>query len=64
MIHTQTRTARKTHHCSRCQTPIRPGERHNAHTAFPHDNDLGNTGFWRLRECADCAEAAGRPVDG
>lgn len=33
---------------------IEPGERYQRHAATPHDNDLGNTGWWVLNLCPAC----------
>jgi hypothetical protein len=61
-MRSQTRTARKTHRCNRCPARIRPGERYLEHVASPNHDGLGNTGWWRITECADCADTCGRPV--
>lgn len=62
LVHTVTRTARKTRRCSNCPNRIERGERYNRHSAAP-SGELGNTGWWHLDECASCAEAYGRPID-
>ncbi len=43
-------------------TGVQAGERHWVHTLPPHDNDIGNEGWWRGRECAACASLYGRPL--
>lgn len=62
MIASLARTARKPHTCSRCHTQIRPGTRYLSTVASPNHDDLGNTGWWRIAECAACAATCGRPV--
>lgn len=63
LVHTSTRTTRKTRRCSNCRSTIQPGERYLRHCAAPN-GELGNTRWWHLDECASCAESAGRPIDG
>lgn len=63
MIRTIARTARKPHRCSRCSHRIKPGDRYLSHTASPQHDGLGNEGWWRLPECAGCAEICRRPID-
>ena len=63
VIRESTRKARKVHYCSRCNTPIPVGALHLESVASPNHDDLGNTTWWRMRECARCAELCGRPID-
>jgi hypothetical protein len=62
VITTCARTARKPHTCNRCRTRIPAGARYLVHVASPDHDDLGNTGWWRLAECAACATSCGRPL--
>lgn len=40
---------------------INPGDIYLEHVRGPDEGgDVGNVRFWRLRECATCAEAFGR----
>jgi hypothetical protein len=54
------RTARKPHRCSWCEGTIQPGERYVLSSLTPHDNDIGNLGWWHSalhgRERSDCPE--------
>jgi hypothetical protein len=59
---TRTRTARKPHTCSRCRTRIPAGASYLTHVLSPDHDGMGNTGWWRIAECADCAAACGRPL--
>jgi hypothetical protein len=55
------RVARKRHPaCGGYCPPIQPGDVYLEHIAFPGDEDIGNTRFWRARECATCATRYGR----
>ncbi len=60
------RRARRGYRCMTRSAPwcqgIRQGERHLVHVLPPHDNDIGNEGWRRERECAACAEWCGRPI--
>ena len=56
---TNRRVARKRHICgSGCV--IEPRESYLLHAATPNDNDIGNTHWWHVRECARCASRYGR----
>ncbi|WP_410652086.1 hypothetical protein [Amycolatopsis sp. cmx-4-54] len=59
MIRTTARRARK-HHTHPYCCVIKPGEVYLEHVAAPDDNDLGNTHWWRLPECAADARRYGR----
>lgn len=61
MTRTTRRRARKAHRCG-CGNRIRPGELYLEHVASPQHEDLGNTRWWRLPECSECAERYGRAV--
>lgn len=61
-IRTTPRIARKPHGCERCFRQIQPGERYAEHVAAPNHTDLGNTGWWRLAECAPCCASCRRPL--
>lgn len=59
------RRARRDYRCmtqSAACTGVRAGERHWVHTLAPGDNDFGNDGWLRGRECASCAALYGRPL--
>ena len=60
MIRQERRKARKVHRCSRCNHRIEPGEVYLFSVASPHHDDLGNTNWWALDECAGCATICGR----
>lgn len=62
MIRSTVRVAAKRHRCDRCGRSILVGERHREAVASPQHDDLGNVGWWRLRECSHCAVSCGRPV--
>ena len=58
------RTARIPHQCGFCLNWIRPGERYVSAVLTPHDNDVGNEGWWRLpyhgttrEDCPDYLDA-------
>lgn len=61
VIRTTERAARTRHVCG-CGLVIEPGDYYLEHVASPNQGDLGNMGWWRIRECGDCAERYGRPV--
>lgn len=61
MTRTTTRRARKRFRCG-CGATIRPGDRYLEHVASPHHDDLCNPHWWRVQECASCAERYGRVV--
>jgi hypothetical protein len=56
------RTARKPHQCTFCLGYVKPGERYVSAVLPPHDNDIGNHGWWRLAshgaKPTDCPERA------
>lgn len=56
----KTRTARKPHRCERCKTRILPGERYVHYTLSPDDHEVGNVGWWDMKECAACAATHSR----
>lgn len=62
MIRTTVRTARQFHWCGgwRYGHQIKPGERYIEHVISPDHEDIGNTGWSRAPECAECAERYGR----
>ncbi|SDZ57249.1 hypothetical protein SAMN05216215_110715 [Saccharopolyspora shandongensis] len=63
MIRSTVRTARKSRGCDACwpiRRTIKPGERYLECVASPDHGDLGNTGWWRMSECAGCAHRYGR----
>lgn len=61
MTTTRRRVARKAHPgCGGYCPTIQPGDVYLEHVAFPGDDTLNNTGFWRIRECAACATRYGR----
>lgn len=43
---TTVRTANKTHQCSHCLSPIRPGERYEDHRMTPND-EMNDGTAWR-----------------
>lgn len=55
------RTARSHHRCE-CGRLINATDRYIEHVASPHHGEIGNTTWWRLYECADCAQRHGRAV--
>lgn len=60
-------TARKSFRCDAFDDGgkihvVQPGEQYARHVAFPHDNDLGNAGFWVLRICESCQTRYDRPM--
>lgn len=60
MNRTTARRARKPHRCgnvSHSQPCIPAGAVYLEHVVSPDHDDLGNTGWWRLPECADDARA-------
>lgn len=60
MNRTTRRVARKVHRCSRGCDPIQPGDVYLEHVCSPDHDDLGNTTWWRVAECAPCARQVGR----
>lgn len=60
MIWTTAREAAKPHQCSSCLNYIKTGARYLELVASPNHGDLGNTGWWRIEECGDCARRYGR----
>lgn len=63
MTRTTVRTARKAFRCD-CGGTIRPGDAYYEHVASPHHGDLGNPGWWRIRECGWCGTRHGRTLAG
>jgi hypothetical protein len=59
MIRVTRRRARRPHRCA-CGTTIEPGAVYLEHVASPHHQDLENSRWWRLAECAGCATRYGR----
>ena len=59
MIRTTERTSRKARRCD-CGNVILPGDRYMEHVAAPGAEDLGNTRWWRIAECGECAVRYGR----
>lgn len=59
MIKSYARTANKTHYCD-CGKVIMPGDRYIDMVASPDHEDLGNTHWWRIKECSVCATRYGR----
>ncbi len=59
------RRARRSYRCmtrsAQC-TGIQQGDRHWVSILPPHDNDIGNEGWLRGRECTACAALYGRPI--
>lgn len=53
-------TSRRFRRCERCSGPIEKGDRYLAMVASPHHDDVGNLGWLRLAECADCARRLNR----
>lgn len=43
-----------------CTGYIKPGERYLEHVCSPDHDGLGNIGWWRMAECAPCAQSRGR----
>lgn len=59
MVRVTSRTAAKLHECG-CGRWIRRGDRYVELVASPDHGDLGNTGWWRIAECSECATRYGR----
>jgi site-specific DNA-cytosine methylase len=57
---TTRRVARVRHRCTSCLRRIIPGEVYLEHVCSPDHDGLGNKGWWRLAECAECATRHGR----
>lgn len=59
MQRTTRRRARRGRRCDqyRCGNLIAPGDHYLECVISPHHDDLGNVGWWRLIECAECATA-------
>lgn len=57
-------TARKPFRCQSigCTNMVQAGDEYAHLIAFPHDNDLGNDHFWRLRICRESQTEYGRPM--
>ena len=60
MIRAEQRTSRKFHRCERCNARIEPGDRYLFSVASPDHDDLGNTKWWPLAECRECAVLCNR----
>lgn len=60
MNRTTARTARKPHRCMTALCHIHPGDRYLEMVASPDHDDLGNLGWMRSAECANCAHRYGR----
>lgn len=57
------RTSRRYRRCNGCKGPIDCGDRYIEHVAAPDPfGEVGNRSWWRLAECAWCAERYGRPL--
>jgi hypothetical protein len=57
-------TARTTERrCDDCRKPLVKGQQYRRHAAPPGDVELGNTDWWVLVECWDCANKRGAPID-
>lgn len=56
------RRAIKSHHCDTCRTRIDRGEDYLEHVCSPNHDGLGNTKWWRIYECENCARIAGRTL--
>ena len=59
MIRATRRTAHATRQCDTCRSRILPGDTYVSAVASPGHDDLGNTGWWRLADCATCARIHG-----
>lgn len=62
MIRCSIRRAVKAHYCDECHGVIAPGDRYRDLAASPHHDDLGNEGWWRLKDCAACSARRGKPI--
>ena len=63
MIRTTARTARRFYWCGGERyghRQIKPGERYIEHVISPDHDDIGNSGWDRAQECAECATRYGR----
>lgn len=65
-IPAKVRRARRWYRCDSKAAPwctnIKQGERHLVHVLAPGSSEFDNRTWWRMRECAACAEWCGRPV--
>lgn len=62
MIRRTVRTARRSRICDGCGNAIVTGEQYVEYVASPDHDDLGNTSWWRLTDCAECSVRRGRPI--
>jgi hypothetical protein len=60
MIRNTGRKAARFYRCGRCHRGIEPGDYYVESVAAPNHGDIGNTGWWRDRECAYCADTYDR----
>lgn len=56
------RKARKSYRCS-CGNLIRRGDKYIDHRCTPDHAEVGNVGWWRSRECSECANRYGRTIE-
>lgn len=59
MIFSKVRRARKLWRCG-CGGVIFPGSKYLEQIATPSHEDLGNTHWWKIQECIECATRYGR----
>lgn len=59
---TTPRRSRKERRCEGCRGRIGRGAFYLEHVIAPGHEDVGNVGWWRSPECAECAERYGRPI--
>lgn len=55
--------SRKPRRCTGCKGRIERGDLYLTHVCAPNHPEVGNSGWWRLTECAACAARYGRPID-
>jgi len=60
VIRTAIRCAAKSHRCGNCGSFIYRGDDYVELVMSPSHGDVGNTRWWRLTECSDCARQYGR----
>jgi hypothetical protein len=55
MLRAAIRQARTSRRCERCRRWIYPGDHYLESVISPDHSDVGNTSWWRMGECRQCA---------